>query len=119
MGMGNRKMNRTTKLAGAGLAACLASLPLAAFAEMVKAPDVAAQAAMMNKGDTAWMLVSSALVLMMSVPALALFYGGLVRSKNMLSVLMQVFMIVSMSRSSGSSMATASPSPAAAPMSAV
>src|SRR6266852_2895825 len=44
-----------------------------------------------NKGDVAWMLTSTALVLMMSVPALALFYGGLVRSKNMLSVLMQVF----------------------------
>ena len=44
-----------------------------------------------NKGDVAWMLVSTALVLLMSVPALALFYGGLVRSKNMLSVLMQVF----------------------------
>jgi ammonium transporter, Amt family len=49
---------------------------------------------MVNKGDTAWMLTSSVLVLMMSVPALALFYGGLVRTKNMLSVLMQVFMIV-------------------------
>ncbi|WP_309602589.1 ammonium transporter [Sphingomonas sp.] len=47
-----------------------------------------------DKGDTAWMLTSAALVLMMSVPGLALFYGGLVRSKNMLSVLMQVFMIV-------------------------
>src|SRR5438093_11839505 len=44
-----------------------------------------------NKGDIAWMLTSTALVLMMSVPALALFYGGLVRSKNMLSTLMQVF----------------------------
>src|SRR5580658_2894154 len=43
------------------------------------------------KGDTAWMLTSTALVLLMSVPALALFYGGLVRTKNMLSVLMQVF----------------------------
>jgi ammonium transporter, Amt family len=50
---------------------------------------------MVNKGDVAWMLTSSVLVLMMSVPALALFYGGLVRTKNMLSVLMQVFMIVS------------------------
>jgi ammonium transporter, Amt family len=50
---------------------------------------------MVNKGDTAWMLISSALVLLMSVPALALFYGGLVRTKNMLSLLMQVFMIVS------------------------
>ena len=60
----------------------------------VKAPSVEAMAAMVDKGDTAWMLVSSALVLMMSVPGLALFYGGLVRTKNMLSVLMQVFMIV-------------------------
>ncbi len=49
-----------------------------------------------NKGDTAWMLISTALVLMMSVPGLALFYGGLVRSKNMLSVLSQVFMIVAL-----------------------
>ncbi len=49
-----------------------------------------------NKGDTAWMLTSSALVLMMSIPGLALFYGGLVRTKNMLSVLTQVFAIVSM-----------------------
>ena len=47
-----------------------------------------------NKGDTAWMLVSSALVLLMTIPGLALFYGGLVRSKNMLSILMQVFAIV-------------------------
>ena len=46
-----------------------------------------------NKGDVAWMLTSTALVLMMSVPALALFYGGLVRSKNMLSMLMQVFVV--------------------------
>ncbi len=44
-----------------------------------------------DKGDTAWMMTSVALVLLMSVPALALFYGGLVRGKNMLSVLMQVF----------------------------
>ena len=51
-------------------------------------------AEMVDKGDVAWMLVASALVLMMSVPALALFYGGLVRAKNMLSVLMQVLTIV-------------------------
>jgi Amt family ammonium transporter len=49
-----------------------------------------------NKGDVAWMLTSTALVLCMSVPALALFYGGLVRSKNMLSVLMQVFVTFSL-----------------------
>ncbi|HKA43154.1 MAG TPA: ammonium transporter [Burkholderiales bacterium] len=49
-----------------------------------------------NKGDVAWMLTSTALVLCMSVPALALFYGGLVRSKNMLSMLMQVFVTFSL-----------------------
>jgi len=81
-----------------GLGALLLAAP-AAFAQaaapaLVKAPDVAAQATMVNKGDTTWMLVSSVLVLMMSIPGLALFYGGLVRTKNMLSVLMQVFMIV-------------------------
>ena len=53
-------------------------------------------AAVVDKGDTAWMLVSTLLVLMMSVPGLALFYGGLVRTKNMLSVLTQVLMIVCM-----------------------
>ncbi|CAA9324712.1 MAG: Ammonium transporter, partial [uncultured Microvirga sp.] len=47
-----------------------------------------------NKGDTAWMLVATAMVLMMSVPGLALFYGGLVRTKNMLSLMTQVFAIV-------------------------
>jgi len=44
-----------------------------------------------NKGDTSWMLISTALVILMTIPGLALFYGGLVRSKNVLSVLMQVF----------------------------
>ncbi len=57
---------------------------------------LAAGAPLPNKGDTAWMLTSTALVLLMSVPALALFYGGLVRSKNMLSVLMQVFVVFSL-----------------------
>ena len=50
---------------------------------------------MLNKGDNAWMLISTALVILMSIPGLALFYGGLVRSKNMLSVLMQVFVTFS------------------------
>jgi Amt family ammonium transporter len=49
-----------------------------------------------NKGDNAWMIVATVLVIMMSIPGLALFYGGLVRSKNMLSILMQVFVIFSM-----------------------
>ncbi|WP_438345056.1 ammonium transporter [Methylorubrum populi] len=55
----------------------------------------AATAPVPNKGDTAWMLLSAILVLLMTVPGLALFYGGLVRTKNMLSVLTQVFAIAS------------------------
>src|SRR4051794_6975049 len=47
----------------------------------------------MNSGDTAWLLTSTALVLFMTIPGLALFYGGLVRTKNVLSVLMQCFAI--------------------------
>src|SRR6202035_3465750 len=70
--------------------------PAAAPAADAAAAAPAAAAAVPNKGDTAWMLVSSALVLMMSVPGLALFYGGLVRTKNMASVLTQVFAIVAM-----------------------
>jgi Amt family ammonium transporter len=62
--------------------------PLPAFAT--------ATAPTLNSGDTAWMLTSSLLVLLMTLPGLALFYGGLVRSKNVLSVLMQCFAIVSM-----------------------
>ncbi|MBP7136642.1 MAG: ammonium transporter [Sphingomonadaceae bacterium] len=81
----------------AGNAADAASNATAAVAEAAPAAAAAfaPTAEMVSKGDTAWMLTSSVLVLMMSVPALALFYGGLVRTKNMLSVLMQVFMIVS------------------------
>jgi Amt family ammonium transporter len=59
-------------------------------------PAEAKPAPVPNKGDVAWMLVCTALVLMMSVPALALFYGGMVRSKNALSVLMQVFVVFSL-----------------------
>ncbi|MEH3045950.1 ammonium transporter [Sphingomonas adhaesiva] len=95
-------MMKLTKLAGTGAGVALAALSAApawaqaaAAAGPIKAPGAAAMAGMMNKGDTSWMLVSAALVLMMSIPGLALFYGGLVRTKNMLSVLMQVFMIVS------------------------
>jgi Amt family ammonium transporter len=66
------------------------------FAGSVLAQTPAATAPVPNKGDTAWMLVSTLLVLMMSVPALALFYGGMVRSKNMLSMLMQVFVVFSL-----------------------
>jgi Amt family ammonium transporter len=80
-------------------AACLpaaAAFSLMAFSAFAQTPtpEPAPAAAVANKGDTAWMLVATALVLMMSVPGLALFYGGLVRTKNMLSVLTQVFAIV-------------------------
>ena len=66
----------------------------ASAADAASAPAAAAPVA--NKGDVAWMLLCTALVIMMSIPALALFYGGLVRSKNMLSVLMQVVVTFSM-----------------------
>jgi Amt family ammonium transporter len=66
---------------------CVAAL----LAALAPALSWAADAPVPSKGDTAWMLTSTALVLLMSVPGLALFYGGLVRTKNMLSVLMQVF----------------------------
>ncbi len=92
----NRKIFGGLGAMGAMLAS--ASAAFAQAAGPIKASDAAfaaAQAGMVNKGDTTWMLISSVLVLMMSVPGLALFYGGLVRTKNMLSVLMQVFMIVS------------------------
>ena len=74
----------------------------AAAAPAVAAPAAAAEAApaapapVPNKGDTAWMMVSTLLVILMTVPGLALFYGGLVRSKNMLSVLMQVMVTFSL-----------------------
>ena len=81
-----------------------------AFAEDKAAPAVSAPAAapavaaatepaaapVPNKGDTAWLLTCTALVIMMTVPALALFYGGLVRKKNMLSVLMQCLVVFSL-----------------------
>ena len=72
-------------------------LGLAGGAWAEEAAAVAAAAApVVNKGDTAWMLICTALVALMSIPGLALFYGGLVRAKNMLSVLMQVFVIFSL-----------------------
>ena len=80
--------------AAAEPAAAATEAAAAVTTTLIKNPTVEQMAGMVDKGDTSWMLVSSALVLMMSVPALALFYGGLVRTKNMLSVLMQVFMIV-------------------------
>nr|WP_315194358.1 ammonium transporter [uncultured Aquabacterium sp.] len=70
-----------------------AAAPVAAEAASAAAP---AAAPVPNKGDTTWMMVSTLLVILMTVPGLALFYGGLVRSKNMLSVLMQVMVTFSL-----------------------
>jgi Amt family ammonium transporter len=77
-------------------AAAAAAAAAAPAAEAPAAEAPAAAAPVPDKGDTAWMLTSTALVLLMSVPALALFYGGLVRKKNMLSVLIQVFVVFSL-----------------------
>ncbi|MDO8440287.1 MAG: ammonium transporter [Polaromonas sp.] len=78
-------------------AAPAAAAPAAAAAPVAAAAaPAAAPAPVPNKGDTAWMMVSTLLVILMTIPGLALFYGGLVRSKNMLSVLMQVMVTFSM-----------------------
>ncbi len=105
---------KTSKILGLAALAGLTGLAVAfpAFAQDAMAPaadamattaaaatDAAAPAveaaqevvAVVDKGDTTWMLVSTILVIAMTIPGLALFYGGLVRAKNMLSVLMQVF----------------------------
>ena len=73
------------KIAGLGALLSLVT-PALAMADEAAAP-------VLNSGDTAWMLVASLLVLFMTIPGLALFYGGMVRSKNVLSVLMQCFAI--------------------------
>ena len=98
-------------LTGVLFAMLLVAVPMLASAESAPAAPVvvaaadapgavpvapaaaAAPAPVPNKGDTAWMIVATVLVILMTIPGLALFYGGLVRSKNMLSVLMQVFTI--------------------------
>jgi ammonium transporter, Amt family len=82
-------------------AASVAAAPAAAAATVAAATAApaaapAASAPVPNKGDVSWMLLSTLLVIMMTIPGLALFYGGLVRSKNMLSVLMQVMVTFSM-----------------------
>ena len=74
-------------------AAPAAAAPAAAEAAPAAA---AAPKETMDKGDVAWMMVSTVLVILMVIPGLALFYGGLVRSKNMLSVLMQVMVVFSL-----------------------
>jgi len=77
-------------------AAPAAAAATAAPAAAAPAEAAAAPAPVPNKGDTAWMTTATVLVILMTLPGLALFYGGLVRSKNMLSVLMQVFVVSAM-----------------------
>lgn len=68
-----------------------------ALLALCASPGVAlAQEVTLNSGDTSWMLISTALVLLMTIPGLALFYGGMVRAKNILSVMMQCFAITSL-----------------------
>ena len=72
------------------------AVPLFATALLFAAPRLAAAQDELNSGDTAWMLTSSVLVLFMTIPGLSLFYAGLVRAKNVLSVMMQCFAITCM-----------------------
>jgi len=85
--------NRTYRWRSLGIIAVLTGAGMALFQ-----PAASAQAAApaINTGDTAWMLTSMALVLFMTIPGLALFYGGLVRTKNVLSVLMQCMVLTCM-----------------------
>jgi ammonium transporter, Amt family len=101
LGFAGASIAQDAASAPASAAAAMASAPAAApvaadAASAASAPAAAASTPVANKGDVAWMIVATLLVIMMTVPGLALFYGGLVRSKNMLSVLMQVMVTFSM-----------------------
>src|SRR5450830_866402 len=94
LGFGGLSFAEDAAPAAEAPAATEAAPAAAAPAADAAAPAAAAAPAEVpNKGDTAWMIVATVLVLMMCVPGLGLFYGGMVRQKNMLSVLMQTFMI--------------------------
>ena len=94
-----KSMTIASRMAPIARTALLGTLALgalgtvAAFAQEAAAPAAEAAAPIQDKGDAAWMMTASLLVLFMTMPGLALFYGGLVRAKNMLSVLMQCTMI--------------------------
>ncbi len=81
----------TLLIAGAGLAAMLAQQAAVTPAAVAAAPAVAAELPAIDAGNTAWMITATALVLLMTLPGLALFYAGMVRKKNVLATLMQVF----------------------------
>ncbi|CAM8662596.1 AmtB Ammonia permease [Oxalobacteraceae bacterium] len=97
IGLGFASFTHAEEPAAAPAAAATTAAPDAApAADAPAAPAADAPAPIVEKGDVAWMMVSTLLVIMMAIPGLALFYGGLVRSKNMLSVLMQVMMVFSL-----------------------
>lgn len=90
-------MTTLRKIAALAALPALAGLPAWAQETAAAATEAAAEAApVMDKGDTAWMMISTVLVLFMILPGLALFYGGLVRVKNMLSLLMQSTVITAL-----------------------
>jgi len=86
---GKQQMGRHRQLLRPIAALAAAGFALPAFAQAAPAPTL-------NAGDTAWMLVASAFVLMMTIPGVALFYGGMVRAKNLLSVMMQCLAITAL-----------------------
>ena len=89
-------MKKHLAFAATGLG-LLAASSVAGAQEIIAAATTVTEAApALNSGDTAWMLTSTVLVIMMTIPGLALFYGGLARSKNMVSVLLQVFSVFSL-----------------------
>ena len=96
IGLGFASFSQAEEPAAAPAAAATAATDAAPAAGAPAAPAADAPAPVVEKGDVAWMMVSTLLVIMMAIPGLALFYGGLVRSKNMLSVLMQVMMVFSL-----------------------
>jgi Amt family ammonium transporter len=81
---------------GVGLTAALVTLGTASSAFAQAAAPAAAEAPKIDSGDTAWMLTSTVLVLMMTIPGLALFYGGMVRKKNVLATTMQSFAVTAL-----------------------
>lgn len=100
--IGNTMAGEAAPAADAATAVIAPEVPTPEAAPVEAAPAATSEAApaaatpVPDKGDTAWMLISTVLVTLMVIPGLALFYGGLVRQKNMLSVLMQVFVVFSL-----------------------
>ena len=93
MGEAAEAMTEVAETVDAAIEAPTEVIEVAAIEEAAPAE---AAAPTVDKGDTAWMMVATLLVILMTVPGLALFYGGLVRSKNMLSILMQVLVVFSL-----------------------